>query len=71
MMKNVSFYDDKIISKVLTHRCVCGSVGADKMKAPIVAKLSFQCSDLYADAMKLLQLESIRGLWPKVTLYTL
>jgi len=37
----------------------------DKMKPGVVAKLSFQCSDLYADAMKLLQLDSIRSLWPK------
>ncbi len=43
------------------------SLFPDKMKPQIVAKLANQCSDLYADAMKLLQLDTIRGLWPKVT----
>ena len=38
----------------------------DRMKPVIIAKLAHQCSDLYADAMKMLQLESIKGLWPKV-----
>ena len=38
----------------------------DKMKPAMVAKLAIQCSDLYADAVKLLQLESIKSLWPKV-----
>lgn len=37
----------------------------DKMKPGVVAKLALQCSDLYADAMKLLGLESIKSLWPK------
>ena len=32
-----------------------------------MAKLAIQCSDLYADAVKLLQLESIKSLWPKVS----
>ena len=36
------------------------------MKPAVTAKLAHQCSDLYAEAMKLLQLDSIRGLWPKV-----
>ena len=39
---------------------------ADKMKPANVARLCMQCSDFYADAMKLLQLESLRPLWPKV-----
>lgn len=39
----------------------------DKMKPAVTAKLAHQCSDLYAEAMKLLQLDSIRGLWPKVS----
>lgn len=38
----------------------------DKMKPGVVAKLALQSSDLYADAMKLLGLESIKSLWPKV-----
>jgi len=37
------------------------------MKPAMVAKLAIQCSDLYADAVKLLQLESIKSLWPKVS----
>jgi len=36
------------------------------MKPAMVAKLAIQCSELYADAVKLLQLESIKSLWPKV-----
>jgi len=36
------------------------------MKPAMVAKLAMQCSDLYVDAVKLLQLESIKSLWPKV-----
>ena len=46
----------------------------DNMKSAVVAKLVHQASDFYADAMKLLQLGSIREIWPKVktkTLYTL
>lgn len=41
-------------------------VSTDKMKPAMVAKLAIQCSELYADAVKLLQLESIKSLWPKV-----
>lgn len=36
------------------------------MKEAMVAKLSYQTSELYSDAMKLMQLGSIRDLWPKV-----
>ena len=36
------------------------------MKPVMVAKLAIQCSYLYADAVKLLQLETIKSLWPKV-----
>ncbi len=36
------------------------------MKNAVVAKLVHQVSDFYADAMKLLQLGSIREIWPKV-----
>jgi len=43
----------------------------DQMKPAMVAKLAIQCSDLYADAIKLLQLESIKSLWPKVNIVTL
>jgi hypothetical protein len=52
------------------HLCVTYIVcryAADKMKPVMTAKLSLQCSDLYADAMKLLHLESIKSLWPKVS----
>ncbi|GAB1608342.1 programmed cell death 6-interacting protein-like isoform X6 [Argonauta hians] len=38
---------------------------SDKMNDAMVAKLALQCSDLYADAMKLLQLPSVRELWPR------
>ena len=37
----------------------------DKMKPATTAKLCHQASDLYAEAMKQLQLDSIRMLWPK------
>ena len=36
------------------------------MKEAMVAKISHQCSDLYSDAMKLMQLASLKDLWPKV-----
>lgn len=36
------------------------------MKHVVVAKLVHQTSDFYADAMKLLQMGSIREIWPKV-----
>ena len=36
------------------------------MKPANVAKLCMQGSDFYADAMKLMQLETLRPLWPKV-----
>jgi len=45
---------------------MCCVASTDKMKPAMVAKLAIQCSDLYADALKLLQLESIKSLWPKV-----
>ena len=35
------------------------------MKPVTIGKLCHQASDLYAEAMKQLQLESIRLLWPK------
>ncbi|XP_069122186.1 LOW QUALITY PROTEIN: programmed cell death 6-interacting protein-like [Argopecten irradians] len=38
---------------------------SDKMKDSMVAKIAFQLSDLFADAMKLMQLQSLRELWPK------
>ena len=37
----------------------------DKMKPAIVAKVAAQCSDLYGAALKLMQLQSLRDLWPK------
>eukprot|EP00106_Octopus_bimaculoides_P008985 XP_014776427.1 PREDICTED: programmed cell death 6-interacting protein-like [Octopus bimaculoides] len=38
---------------------------SENMNDGMVAKLALQSSDLYADAMKLLQLPSIRELWPR------
>ncbi|XP_061174111.1 programmed cell death 6-interacting protein-like isoform X2 [Saccostrea echinata] len=38
---------------------------ADRMKEAMVAKIAYQCSDLYSDAMKLMQLASLKELWPK------
>ena len=35
------------------------------MKDAITAKIAHQCSDLYADAMKLLQLQTLREMWPR------
>ncbi|ESO86831.1 hypothetical protein LOTGIDRAFT_207048 [Lottia gigantea] len=42
----------------------------DKMKDAMIAKLAYQTSELYADAMKLMQLSSIRDLWPRDWLST-
>ncbi len=42
-----------------------------KMKPAVTAKLCHQASDYYADAMKILQLQSIRDLWPKVRRHSL
>ncbi|XP_025081539.1 programmed cell death 6-interacting protein-like isoform X2 [Pomacea canaliculata] len=42
----------------------------DRMKESMIAKLAYQCSELYADAMKLMQLTSIRDLWPRDWLAT-
>ena len=36
------------------------------MKEVMVVKIAYQCSDMYADAMKLMQLPSLRDLWPRV-----
>lgn len=38
---------------------------ADKMKEAMVAKIAHQCSELFSDAMKLMQLASLKDLWPK------
>jgi programmed cell death 6-interacting protein len=38
------------------------------MKEAMVVKIAYQCSDLYADAMKLMQLPSLKELWPRVGL---
>ncbi|GAB6032031.1 hypothetical protein CHUAL_010402 [Chamberlinius hualienensis] len=37
----------------------------DNMKDLVVAKIASQCEDLYADALKLLQRDSVRTLWDK------
>ncbi|XP_013400625.1 programmed cell death 6-interacting protein [Lingula anatina] len=42
----------------------CLKAIADKMKDAVTAKLCNQCSDLYAEAMRQLQMYSIRELWP-------
>ena len=44
---------------------------SDKMKDAMVAKVVHQCSDLYADAMKLMQLSTLKELWPKDWLPTI
>jgi len=36
------------------------------MKESMVVKIAYHASDLYADAMKLMQLPSLRDLWPRV-----
>jgi len=61
---NVSDVKLQVVDRLLCR--VCWS-STDKMKPSMVAKLAIQCSDLYADAVKLLQLESIKSLWPKVS----
>ncbi|KAK7092226.1 programmed cell death 6-interacting protein-like isoform X2 [Littorina saxatilis] len=43
----------------------------DRMKDSMIAKVAYQCSELYADAMKLMQLGSIRDLWPRDWLATI
>ncbi|XP_026475185.1 programmed cell death 6-interacting protein [Ctenocephalides felis] len=37
----------------------------DDMKDAIIAKLACQCEDLYADTLRAMQKESIKGLWEK------
>jgi programmed cell death 6-interacting protein len=37
----------------------------DKMKDGIVAKLCVQCEDMYADALKQLQRDTVKHLWEK------
>jgi len=37
----------------------------DKMKDAIVAKLCIQCEDMYADALKQLQRDTVKHLWDK------
>ncbi|XP_053408218.1 programmed cell death 6-interacting protein-like isoform X3 [Mercenaria mercenaria] len=43
---------------------------ATSMKEASVVKIAYQCSDLYADAMKLMQLPSLKELWPREWLPT-
>ncbi|KAL4229283.1 Rhophilin [Mactra antiquata] len=43
---------------------------ATSMKEAMVVKIAYQCSDLYADAMKLMQLPSLKDLWPREWLPT-
>lgn len=45
--------------------CFVRKAANDKMKSLIVAKLCVQCSELYGSAFKLLQMESIKMIWPK------
>ena len=44
---------------------ICLSPG---MKEAMVVKIAYQCSDMYADAMKLMQLPSLKEMWPRVSL---
>jgi len=41
-------------------------VFTDKMKSAVVAKLANHCSFLYADALKQMQADAVKSLWPKV-----
>jgi len=36
------------------------------MKAAVIAKLASQCSFLYAEALKLMQVDTVKSMWPKV-----
>jgi hypothetical protein len=40
-------------------------VTADKMKDAVIAKLSSQCEEMYAEVLKLFQKELLRTLWDK------
>jgi len=40
-------------------------VTADKMKDAVIAKLSSQCEEMYAEVLKLFQKELLRPLWDK------
>ena len=40
----------------------------DRMKDAIIAKVAAQCEDLYAEALKQMQKETVRTLWDKVVL---
>lgn len=37
----------------------------DHLKDPVIAKLSAQCEDMYAECLKLLQRENMKHLWDK------
>lgn len=47
--------------------CLKNDLITDKMKEAMVAKIAHQCSELFCDAMKLMQLASLKDLWPKVS----
>jgi len=36
------------------------------MKPGVIAKLANQCAFLYADALKLMQVDTVKSVWPKV-----
>ena len=45
---------------------ICVFFLPEKMKDGVIAKLAAQTEDYYADAMKQMQRENIRGCWEKV-----
>ncbi|XP_074652220.1 programmed cell death 6-interacting protein-like isoform X2 [Tubulanus polymorphus] len=45
--------------------CFFRKARKDRMKDAIIAKVAQQCSDLYSEALTLLQLNSIKDMWPR------
>ena len=43
---------------------------SDDMKPNIVSRLAQQCAFLYEDALKQMQVESVRALWAKVLIHS-
>lgn len=42
-------------------------LSVDKIRDATVAKIAMQCSEYYAEALRLLQLYSVSQIWPKVS----
>lgn len=38
------------------------------MKSVVIAKIAAQCEELFADALKQVQKDSVRSIWDKVSL---